>query len=112
MRYPSYFDGSHVTDLFRSDLHLFVGYGLILRIFCVCQERIRQFCVQSIVIHYALSDLFNPWARGTLQKLVLSVIEKALRQSSTGFYQWRFDDCIYISGINPDTCDGGIIRMQ
>ena len=112
MRYPIYFDGSHVTDLFRSDLCLFVGYGLILRLSSVCQERIRQFCVQSIAIHYALSDLFNPWARGTLQKLVLSVIEKSLRQTSTGFYRGRFDDYIYISGNNPDTCDGGIIRMQ
>ena len=112
MRYPPYFDGSHVTDLFRSDLRLFVGYGRILRISCVCQDRIRQLCVQSIAIHYALSDLFNPWARGTLQKLVLSVIEISLRQSSTGFYQWRFDDDIHISGINPDTCDRGIIRMQ
>ena len=78
----------------------------------MCQDRICQFCVQSIAIHYALSDLFNPWARGILQKQVLSVIEKSLRQSSAGFYQWRFDDNIYISGNNLDTCDGGIIRMQ
>ena len=109
MRYPPYFDGSHVTDLLRSDLRLFVGYGLILRISCVCQERIRQFCLQSIAIHYALSDLFNPWACDILQKQVVSVIEKSLRPSSTGFYQERFDDYIHISGINPDTCDGGII---
>ena len=112
MRYPPYFDGSHVTDLFRSDLRLFVGYELILRISCVCQDRIRKFCVQSIAIHYALSDLFNPWARGILQKLVLSVIEKSLRQSLTEFYRGRFDDYIYISGTNPDTCEGGIIRKQ
>ena len=111
MRYPPYFDGSHVTDLFRSDLRLFLGYRLILKISYVCQDRIRQLSVQSIAIHYALSDLFNPWARGTLQKLVLSVIEKSLRQSSKRVYRGRFDDYIYISGINPDTRDGRIIRM-
>ena len=65
MSYPPHLDGSHVTDLFRSDLRLFVVCGLILRISCVCQDKIRQFCVQSIGSPYIFSSLLNLWPQYT-----------------------------------------------
>ena len=73
MSYPPHLDDSHVTGLFRPDLRLLVGCGLMLRISCACRDSICQFC--GTLQKY----LFNPWARGTLQKLVLSVSEKSLR---------------------------------
>ena len=97
MSYPPHLDDSHVTGLFRPDLRLLVGCGLMLRISCACRDSICQFCVQSIGIHYALSDLFNPWARGTLQKLVLSVLEKSLRLRRRDFA----DGDLTILSISP-----------
>ena len=98
MSYPPHLDGSHVTDLLRSDLRLFVGCGLMLRISCACRDGIRQLCVQSIGIHYALSDLIKSMGPWYTAELFWVFWERSLRETSTGFCQWRFDDFFYISG--------------
>ena len=111
MRYPPHLDDSHVTDLFRSDLRLFVGCGLILRISCVCQDRIRQFCVQSIGSPYIISSLLNLWPQYTSEVSSECYWEIA-NEYVDGIIPieiWRLH--LYLWDY-PDTCDGEIIRMQ
>ena len=61
MSYPPHLDDSHVTNLFRSDLRLFVGCGLMLMISCGYQEMIRQFYVQNISAPNVIRNLLNLW---------------------------------------------------
>ena len=111
MRHPPHLDGSHVTNLFRSDLRLFVGCGSILRISCVCQDRIRQFCVQSIGSLYIFNSLLNLWPQYTSEVSSECYLKIANRyvDEIIPIEIWRLH--LYLWDY-LDTCDGGIIRMQ
>ena len=102
---------SHVTDLLRSNFCMFAGCGLILRISCVYQDRIRQFCVQSIGSPYTISSLLNLWPQYTSEVSSECYLEIAneyvdeiipIEILRLHLYLWDY----------PDTCDGEIIRMQ